>query len=136
MGAQALPIEFAHRISLERKRLGKKQKMIAELCGLSREMWGRYERGTHAMPGNVLRSFIDQGADGLFLRTGVRLEAVNKPTPTQEDTVSGLDVTGSKVQVELASDEYALVLAYRTATSEWRQVFFDLVHAQKRRLTG
>lgn len=136
MSAQGLPIEFAHRISLERKRLGKKQKMIAELCGSSREMWSRYERGTYPMPGNVLRSFIDQGADGLFLRTGVRLEAVNKPTSAQADTVSGLDMTASKVQVELASDEYALVLAYRAATSEWREVFFDLVHAQMRRLSG
>jgi hypothetical protein len=38
--------------------------------------------------------------------------------------------------VELSDDEYQLVQAYRGATPERREVFFDLVHAQKRRAMG
>lgn len=153
MNAPALPVEVAHRIRVERKRLNKSQDEIATLCASSREMWGRYERGTHPMPGNVLRSFIDAGADIQFLRSGTRTEAALHAAASQTGGVSGQEISnalevlqdllrrqsgasGSKALVELSDDEYQLVQAYRSATPERREVFFDLVHAQKRRATG
>lgn len=156
MNVPELPVEFGYRIRVERKRLNKNQGEIAALCGSSREMWGRYERGTHSIPGNVLRSFVDAGADMLFLRTGSRTEQpipLAAPVPPQDrgvgerELTTALEVlqdllkkqpsaTGNKVLVELAADEYELVLAYRGATTERREVFLDLVNAQKRRALG
>jgi transcriptional regulator with XRE-family HTH domain len=148
MNAPALPVEVAHRIRVERKRLNKSQDEIATLCASSREMWGRYERGTHPMPGNVLRSFIDAGADIQFLRSGTRTEAApHAGGVSGQEISSALEVlqdllrkqsgaSGSKALVELSDDEYQLVQAYRGATPERREVFFDLVHAQKRRAMG
>ncbi|BCB28414.1 hypothetical protein SKTS_33000 [Sulfurimicrobium lacus] len=40
---------FAKRLKEERKRLGLSQAQAGEAVGVSREMWGKYERG--AMPG-------------------------------------------------------------------------------------
>lgn len=145
MSTPALPVELAHRIRIERKRLEKKQELMAQLCASSREMWSRYERGTHPMPGNVLRAFIDAGADDAFLRTGVRSATATKPAQTS--TEPGPDIptaiaqlqhllnrhTGSKTLMQLSHDEHELVLAYRAAPQAWREVFDDLVQAQKRR---
>jgi transcriptional regulator with XRE-family HTH domain len=147
MSTPALPVELAHRIRIERKRLGQKQELMARLCATSREMWSRYERGTHPMPGNVFRAFIDAGADDAFLRTGVRSPAAIKPAPGQDNPETGPDIptalaqlqhllnrhTGSKTLMQLSLDEHELVQAYRAAPQAWREVFDDLVQAQKRR---
>lgn len=54
----------------ERVRLGLKQADAAELCGVSREIWGRYERGAAVPGGEVLFSFANAGADVQFVLTG------------------------------------------------------------------
>ncbi|MCO1335345.1 helix-turn-helix transcriptional regulator [Microbulbifer sp. OS29] len=58
------------RIAAERKRLKLSQAEAAEECGVSREMWGKYERGKAAMGTEVLSSFVSVGADPLFILTG------------------------------------------------------------------
>ncbi|EDU3806377.1 helix-turn-helix transcriptional regulator [Salmonella enterica subsp. enterica serovar Hartford] len=64
------------RIREERKRLklNLTQAQAAMICGISREMWGKYERG-QAMPGgDVLPSFAEAGADIQYILLGeVRL---------------------------------------------------------------
>ncbi|EAM8501392.1 helix-turn-helix transcriptional regulator [Salmonella enterica] len=64
------------RIREERKRLklNLTQAQAAMICGISREMWGKYERG-QAMPGgDVLLSFAEAGADIQYILLGeVRL---------------------------------------------------------------
>ncbi|EGA2180973.1 helix-turn-helix transcriptional regulator [Salmonella enterica] len=64
------------RIREERKRLklNLTQAQAAMICGISREMWGKYERG-QAMPGgDVLFSFAEAGADIQYILLGeVRL---------------------------------------------------------------
>lgn len=60
------------RIKEERQRLGLKQTEIAEKAGISREMWGKYERGIAIPGGEVLFSFAAAGADIQYLMTGLR----------------------------------------------------------------
>lgn len=60
----------AERMKEERIRLGLKQASAAELCGVSREIWGRYERGVAVPGGEVLFSFAKAGADIQFVLTG------------------------------------------------------------------
>lgn len=60
----------ANRLKNERKRLGFNQASIAELCGISREIWGKYERGVAVPGGNVLCSFALNGANIQYILTG------------------------------------------------------------------
>lgn len=41
-------------------------------CGVSREMWGKYERGLAVMGGDVLLEFVQAGADAQYILTGNR----------------------------------------------------------------
>lgn len=60
----------ANRLKNERKRLGFNQASIAELCGISREIWGKYERGAAVPGGHVLCSFAFNGANIQYILTG------------------------------------------------------------------
>lgn len=64
--------DSAPRISEERVRLGLTQESAATACGVSREMWGRYERGVAAIGGESLRAFAVAGADVIYILTGAR----------------------------------------------------------------
>ncbi|MCW2452315.1 UNVERIFIED_ORG: transcriptional regulator with XRE-family HTH domain [Rahnella aquatilis] len=46
------------------------QASIAELCGVSREIWGKYERGIAVPGGNVLHSLAINGANVQYVLTG------------------------------------------------------------------
>ncbi len=70
-----------YRLREERERLGLKQSEIAELAGVSREMWGRYERG--ALPGSeVLIALASikspEKLDVLYVITGQRSAPVDE----------------------------------------------------------
>jgi transcriptional regulator with XRE-family HTH domain len=56
----------------ERKRLGFSQSEAGETCGVSREMWGKYERGKAVMGTEVLSKFVLAGADAVYVLTGMR----------------------------------------------------------------
>lgn len=60
------------RVKEERERLGLTQAGIAMKCGVSREMWGKYERGQAIPGGDVLFSFAQAGADVQYIITGQR----------------------------------------------------------------
>lgn len=60
------------RIKDERVRLGLNQAEVAEKTGISREMWGKYERGVAIPGGEVLFSFAAVGADMQYIMTGDR----------------------------------------------------------------
>lgn len=60
------------RLRAERERIGIRQADAALLCGVTREMWGRYERG--AMPNSgVLVALIGHGFDVNWILGGTRL---------------------------------------------------------------
>lgn len=60
----------ASRIKEERLKLGLNQEQVAEKAKVSREMWGRYERGAAIPGGEVLFSFAVIGADVQYILTG------------------------------------------------------------------
>lgn len=65
-------MNFNYRLCEERKRLGLSQAAAAQLCGVSREMWGKYERGM-AHPGcDIIAKFAAAGADVTYIITGRR----------------------------------------------------------------
>ena len=62
---------FGERLKEERERLGLSQAAAGAAAGVSREMWGKYERG--AMPGGeVILSLAGAGFDMAYLFTGAR----------------------------------------------------------------
>lgn len=61
---------FAERLKLTRKSLGWSQAEAAEISGVTREYWGRCERGV-SMPGSeVLAALAARGVDTNYLLTG------------------------------------------------------------------
>ncbi|WP_306602521.1 helix-turn-helix domain-containing protein [Azonexus sp.] len=67
------------RIAEERKRLKLGQEQAGAACGVSREMWGKYERAKAAMGGDVLFLFARAGADVQYILTGIRSSSVTAP---------------------------------------------------------
>jgi len=63
-------VKFGSRIADERKRAGLSQQAIAERCGVSREMWGKYERDVASPGGDVLAKAAAAGLDVLYILTG------------------------------------------------------------------
>ncbi len=66
------------RIREERKRLGLSQAEAAQLCGVVRETWGKYERDVFELGGAVLRAFVAAGADADYIVTGIRSSEFEK----------------------------------------------------------
>lgn len=76
---------FAVRLKNERNRLGLTQADIANKCGVSREMWGKYERGVALAGSEVLFSLTEIGVDIGYLFSGTR------SVPLTENEISLLD---------------------------------------------
>jgi phage repressor protein C with HTH and peptisase S24 domain len=68
--------QAAPRLKKEREKLSLSQAEMAEICGISRETWGKYERGQMTPGGDVLISFAAAGADVQYVLTGT--QSVNK----------------------------------------------------------
>lgn len=88
-------MNFCSRFSGERKRLFRSQDEAATACGVTREMWGKYERGV-SMPGaEVLAAFAQAGADIHLILTGQRIvaepPAAYGPLPLKPDEAALLD---------------------------------------------
>ncbi|WGE51151.1 MULTISPECIES: helix-turn-helix domain-containing protein [Actinobacillus] len=76
---------FAVRLKNERNRLGLTQADIANKCRVSREMWGKYERGVALAGSEVLFSLTEIGVDIGYLFSGTR------SVPLTENEISLLD---------------------------------------------
>ncbi len=61
---------FGARLKEARKNLGLSQSEAAELTGVTREHWGRCERGLGIPGGEVLAALADAGSDVLYILTG------------------------------------------------------------------
>lgn len=61
---------FGFRLREETKRLGLNQATAGRACGVSREMWGKYERGESMPGGEVLFTFAQLGANLHYIATG------------------------------------------------------------------
>lgn len=63
---------FGERLKETRKSLGISQSEAADLVGVSREHWGRCERGLGMPGGEVLAALANEGADVRYILTGKR----------------------------------------------------------------
>ncbi len=71
-------VHFSKRLREERKKLKISQVEAADLCGVSRNSWGGYERG-QIMPGaDVIARFTAIGADLSYLMTGEKTVGVKE----------------------------------------------------------
>jgi transcriptional regulator with XRE-family HTH domain len=95
-GEETLSAEFGLRLRQERDRLGISQADMALLAGVSREMWGRYERG--ATPSSdVLIAVQAHGVDINFVCGGSRTLSQVTLTDDEQDLLGlyrGLDIEG------------------------------------------
>lgn len=92
------------RLREARKDLGLNQAEIAELAGVSREYWGRMERGASVPGGEVLAALALRGADVTYILTGQRsgeaVPAAPALTPRQQallDNYEHTDEAGKKI---------------------------------------
>lgn len=91
-------VTFSSRLRHERERLGMTQSALAEICGVSREVWGRYEQAK-TMPGaDVLLLFVKAGADPTFL---LRISDTGKETFSSHDL--SRDIKSSELLMSLAN---------------------------------
>ena len=97
---------FAVRLKDERSRLGLTQADIASKCGISREMWGKYERGIALAGSEVLFSLSELGVDIGFLFSGFRSVPLNN-----EETILLEDYRESNEQGKEAIEKTAKALA-------------------------
>lgn len=67
--------DFCARIKNERERLNLSQQEAADIGGVRRENWSKYERGVVEPNANVIGRFIAHGADPLYLYKGRREDA-------------------------------------------------------------
>lgn len=107
--------DFANRLRLEREKLGfSSQAKIAEICGVNKDVWGRYERGTSIPNAETLLIFMELGADINYLFTGITHEKMsNQPYPSDSD-------------MELDLAEKYLIESYRNINSR-HKLFLDRV---------
>ncbi|WP_413506447.1 helix-turn-helix domain-containing protein [Pseudomonas carnis] len=61
------------RLRSERKRLALTQAVMTERCGISREIWCRYEQGKGLPGSEVLQAFLKAGCNAHFVLSGKSL---------------------------------------------------------------
>lgn len=99
----------AGRLKEERKRLGMSQQSAAETCDVSREMWGKYERGQSVPGGEVLFAFAAAGADVQYILTGVRTGTAEPQarfalTPRKQKLLDLIEMLDEKGQEEIQEE--------------------------------
>lgn len=92
------------RLKEERERLKLTQADMAERCGVSREIWGKYERGQAVPGGEVLFTLAQVGADVHYILTGQRSTVA---LPNREaalvDNYRATDERGKRIIEQTAS---------------------------------
>ncbi|AAU36719.1 helix-turn-helix domain-containing protein [[Mannheimia] succiniciproducens] len=99
---------FSVRLKNERNRLGLTQAEIAKKCGVSREMWGKYERGVALAGSEVLFSLAAIGVDMDYILLGTRKEVFEEITTEALKDMPKADFsdkTGLLVQLFMQCDD-------------------------------
>lgn len=105
-------MNFFYLLEEERKRLGLSQAEAGRICGVSREMWGKYERDQAAPGADVLEAFAAAGADVNYILSGRLTESQTEPRK----------VSQSVQPYGLSAAEDALLAAYRRSSPEAQAV--------------
>lgn len=99
---------FYERLKLARKEMGLSQAAAAEICGVKRETWSRYESGLMSPGMEVLAAIAAAGADVQYILTGLRTTTTEGVTETR---------AGYKV-VSVTQREATLLDNYRHVPAE------------------
>lgn len=102
---------FGNRLKEQRKKLGLKQSEAAEKCGVSREIWGKWERGENKPTSEKLFSFEKIGIDVQYVMHGVQGAA-----PPE--------------QLALSADEQAWLALFRQLAPAARRSVLDFARYQ------
>lgn len=116
---------IGERLKAERVRIGLKQSEIAEKIGVSREMWGKYERGVAIPGGEVLFSFAAAGADIHYLATGERSFGISSLHEIEASKIKEKSLVVGDHQpdyLDSEDDERRLINLFRSASPEQRSV--------------
>lgn len=105
------------RLKEARKALGLNQAQAAELAGVSREHWGRLERGAAVPGGEVLAALAVRQVDVNYLLTGM----------------GGVLVASAPLAAALRPDQEALLDNYEHADNVGRQAAQRLLDPQSQR---
>ena len=121
--------QSSERLKSERLKLGINQAQAADLCGVSREIWGKYERGNAVPGGEVLFSFAAAGADIQYILTGTRSEKANvKPPPNFVDlNKKKID----KLMEDLTAEQQAEVIKIAEEKKRMNLVELELTELRK-----
>jgi transcriptional regulator with XRE-family HTH domain len=92
-------VDFGERLKLERNRLGFNQTELSERVGVTKKTQSLYEKGDRSPSADYLMAAADIGIDVLFL-------------------VTGNHTVYSRNDLELNSEEVALVENYRASTDK------------------
>lgn len=102
---------LGERLRSERERLGIGQADAALLAGVSRNMWGAYERGLSVPNGDVLVRLLGQGVDVNWCLGGMRLINDERTLPDRErvllERYRSMDEEGRLALDRAAAMEYA-----------------------------
>jgi len=112
---------FSDRLKAERERLSFSQAQAADICGVSREMWGKYERGISVPGGEVLFSFAASGADVNYILGGTKKHHINEEYPAylRPDQIALLDnLDHCSPEDQAAIKRLALLAAAAADTTE------------------
>ncbi len=112
---------MAPRLVEERKRLSLNQEEAGDACNVSREMWGKYERGKAAMGTEVLARFGVAGADIQYVLTGNRQGQGIGESAVHQAVLDAVDLLSLEKKVDALQLAKAIVkLAARN--SEWAKL--------------
>ena len=78
---------FGPRLKSERKRLGLSQQQAADLAGVTREHWGRCERGQAVLGGEALGALASAGVNAQLVLTGVGVAGGAQALSPEEQTL-------------------------------------------------
>lgn len=119
---------FGARLKEARKTLNLSQSEAADLTGVTREHWGRCERGLGIPGGEVLAALANAGADVLYILTGTRTathaalsqvrtatELASKLRGSTQDKAALAETAFHQLQQPLPADEQMWLDCYR----EW-----------------
>lgn len=123
--------KMGRRIAAERDRLGHKQSDVAEACGLTREMWSRYERGLTEISEHALRRFCEMGANRNYLLDGT---AIVSEGATREDLQRALELLAAEINKPnpgLNPEELEVLNHYRAAIPDRKRFIMEILRAAK-----
>lgn len=110
------------RLKLARKNLGLTQAEAADLCGVKRETWSRYESGLMSPGMDVLAAIAAAGADINYILTGIRMHPAPVTEGLTREEAALLDNFRHTDKADQAAIKRMALLAAGAAKAEKEQI--------------